>query len=79
MGCSGSGARGSGSGSGGSSGGSGAEKNPSLMSVTNAEDVAFIKDLKHMVDDHFAESSVRARCRQYIKRFVRIALNYEEL
>lgn len=50
----------------------------SLINSMNPEDVAFITDLKRMVSDHFAESSIRARCRCYIKRFIRIATNYEE-
>lgn len=49
-----------------------------LANMTNPEDIQFIKDLKHMVEDHFAESSVRQRCREYVKRFIRIATNYEE-
>lgn len=49
-----------------------------LISSMNPEDVAFMADMKLMVSDHFAESSIRARCRNYIKRFIRIATNYEE-
>lgn len=49
-----------------------------LLNSMNPEDIAFIADLKRMVSDHFAESSIRARCRDYIKRFIRIAINYEE-
>ena len=49
-----------------------------LLNSMNPEDVAFIADLKCMVADHFAESSIRSRCRSYIKRFIRIATNYEE-
>lgn len=49
-----------------------------LQSSMNPEDVAFVADLKCMLADHFAESSIRLRCRSYIKRFIRIATNYEE-
>lgn len=73
----------SGIGSGGSTGGdkdkTNAFYNQSLASTSNSEDVQFMRDIKHMVEDHFAESSVRARCREYIKRFIRIASSYEEL
>lgn len=69
--------------SGGSNLGGGSDKGhayylQTLAAITNQEDVQLMKDLKHMVEDHFAESSVRSRCREYIKRFVRIATNYEE-
>lgn len=50
----------------------------SLLGSMNPEDVAFLADLRVMVSDHFAEPSVRTRCRLYIKRFVRIATNYED-
>lgn len=49
-----------------------------IAAITNQDDLQLMKDLKNMVEDHFAESSVRNRCREYIKRFVRIASNYEE-
>lgn len=49
-----------------------------LTNSMNPEDVAFIADLKRMVAEHFAESSIRSRCQSYIKRFIRIATNYEE-
>lgn len=49
-----------------------------LISSMNPEDVAFIADLKVMIADHFAESSIRKRCHNYIKRFIRISTNYEE-
>lgn len=55
-----------------------AAQQQNLINSMNPEDVAFITDLKRMVADHFAESSIRARCRTYIKRFIRIATNYEE-
>lgn len=44
----------------------------------NAEDTVFIDDLRRMVANHYGEVSVRARCWQYVQRFVRIACNYEE-
>lgn len=47
-------------------------------SPLNAEDAQFVEDLKHMVANHYGEASIRAQCRQYIKRFVRIATNFEE-
>lgn len=49
-----------------------------INNIMNPEDVSFIADLRSMIADHFAESSIRARCRDYIKRFIRIATNYEE-
>lgn len=49
-----------------------------LLNSMNPEDVAFIADLKCMIADHFSESSIRFRCRNYIKRFIRIATSYEE-
>lgn len=52
--------------------------NKSLSVISNPEDVRFIKDVKHMVEDHFAESSVRSRCKDYVRRFVRIATTFEE-
>lgn len=50
----------------------------SLASITNPEDLDFMKKIKHMVEDHFAEVSVRTRCREYIKRLVRITTTYED-
>lgn len=44
----------------------------------NPEDVAFLADLKCMIVEHFKESTVRDRSREYIKRFVRIATSYEQ-
>lgn len=50
----------------------------SLLSTMNPEDVAFLADLKIMLSDRFSEASVRSRCSIYIRRFIRIASNYEE-
>lgn len=55
-----------------------AQQQQNLLASMNPEDVAFIADLRCMIRDHFAESSIRTRCRNYIKRFIRIATNYEE-
>lgn len=50
----------------------------SLACVTNNDDSNFVKKMKHMVEDHFSEVSVRTRCSEYIKKFVRIATSYEK-
>ncbi|CAN6668194.1 hypothetical protein TRVA0_040S00606 [Trichomonascus vanleenenianus] len=44
----------------------------------NPDDMQFVETLKTMIANHYGETSIRTHCRQYIKRFVRIAINYEE-
>lgn len=50
----------------------------SVASVTNSSDAEFVKSVRQMLEDHFSESSVRALCREYVRRFVRIAASYEQ-
>lgn len=44
-----------------------------------AEDFAFVDELHKMVTNHYGETSVRRMCKEYIRRFVRMAINYEEV
>lgn len=53
--------------------------NASSPSFVHPEDQQFVDDVKHMVNNHYGERSVRARCRQYISRFIRLATNYEDM
>ncbi|ANB14896.1 Afi1p [Sugiyamaella lignohabitans] len=51
---------------------------PNYSGPVNAEDLSFVDEVKKMVANHYGETSVRTRCQQYIKRFVRMSTNYEE-
>jgi hypothetical protein len=46
--------------------------------VVNPDDIQFVDELKNMINNHYGETSIRTHCRNYIKRFVRMATNYEE-
>lgn len=55
------------------------KSSPSVGSSTiNQEDIQFVDQLKHMISNHYGETSIRTHCRNYIKRFVRMATNYED-
>lgn len=57
---------------------SGSSSSAQYSAIINPDDLKFVDELRRMISNHFGESSIRSQCRQYIKRFVRIAINYEQ-
>lgn len=69
----------SGGGSGGGGGSSSGHGHGHNSTQIAPEDQTFIDDLKSMLSKHFGEKAIRRRCQSYIRRFVRITTNYEEM
>ncbi|KAG5367217.1 Protein mesA [Yarrowia sp. B02] len=53
------------------------KENPAFPTISQ-DDVIFTDQIKRMLTEHYGESSIRHRCRNYLIRFVRIAISYEE-
>lgn len=47
-------------------------------STINPDDLYFVDELQKMMANHYGETTIRTHCRHYLKRFIRIATNYEE-
>ncbi|KAG5361999.1 Protein mesA [Yarrowia sp. C11] len=52
--------------------------NNPLFATISQDDIIFTDQVKRMLTEHYGESSIRHRCRNYLIRFVRIAISFEE-